>query len=173
MVKIPILHKATSTFFVLAFSLCLMLNFGCRDKCKRVDCVEGTCVDGTCECNEGYFGELCNQVLNANYNNAFALTENCTAGADLYDVTIQASSTNKSEIQITGLWEQSNSMVTAQIASDGYAFSISRQSIANNRDIVGNATVNNDFDEITLDYDIYVTSASQPFEQCSATLVKK
>lgn len=163
------LHKY---LFLLGF-LSMVAATGCRDKCKRVDCIEGTCVDGTCECNEGYFGALCNQTLNENYNGAFALTENCTAGADLYDVSIQPSPDNNLDILITGLWEQVNAVVRAQVGADGYSFVIQRKLIAINREITGDATVNEAFDEISLNYQIYETGASQPFEQCTAALVKK
>ena len=163
--------KAASILFMLLF-LMTSLGLGCGDKCKKVDCVEGTCVDGTCECNEGYFGELCTQALNSNYNNNFALTENCTSGSDLYDVSILASADNNVDIKLTGLWEQVSRTVVAQVGQDAYGFTIARQQFGT-KEIAGQATVDVLFEEIALSYQIFQTGASQPFEQCTAALVKK
>lgn len=35
---------------------------GCKDECKKVDCVNGACVEGNCLCNAGWTGTHCDQV---------------------------------------------------------------------------------------------------------------
>lgn len=159
-------------FAAILFALSLILASGCGNKCKKVSCVEGVCEDGKCNCNEGFTGELCNQTLNANYNNTFSVNENCLAGSDSYDVSIRAKAASNSEIEITGLWEQVNSIVVAKIGTDVHSFTIARQQLGT-KEVTGSATVDNNFENMTLEYEVYQVGNAQSFDQCTASLSKK
>jgi hypothetical protein len=101
----------------------------------------------------------------------FDLEEACTAGSDAYPVDIKRWGTSNLELAIVGLWEQQDSL-RATIHEDGTTFEILRQTIGG-QDILGNGQINVNGDEINLEYEVISTTASSPFDHCTATLKKQ
>jgi hypothetical protein len=166
-------HRPLSVISILLFTFMVALAFmGCRDKCKRTVCVNGTCVEGVCNCNTGYFKEDCNTVINAGYNGIWSLTEECLAGSDLYDVVIRPATGSLTELFVVGLWEQAGDTVSAAVSSSGKDITIERQAIGN-VEISAEGLANDNQDEITLTYEVYNPGQSQPFDVCTATLEKQ
>ena len=150
---------------------CVTLALGCnRNPCKRVECGPGTCVEGECQCPQGLEGASCGIVVLDKFLGGFDLEEACTAGSDAYPVDIKRWGTSNLELAIVGLWEQQDSL-RATIHEDGTTFEILRQTIGG-QDILGNGEINVNGDEINLEYEVISTTASSPFDHCTATLKK-
>lgn len=160
---------------ILLFFTCILLltpvGWGCRDKCKRTVCVNGTCMDGVCQCSTGYFHEDCNTIINVGYSGTWSLTEDCTAGTDLYTVGISPVAGSKTTLTLVGLWEQADDTVTAEVAANGMDITVTRQALGS-VEVAAEGQANHEQDEITLSYRIYGTGQSQPFDQCTAALQK-
>ena len=151
-----------------------MLFFGCRDKCKKLDCGEnGTCVEGTCVCEDGYEGGLCEETNNAKYNKTYSLTEVCNAGSDFYDVVMFPDPSNPSRLGISGLWERAADTVYADVALDGLSFAIEWQDLGNVQ-ISGTGTALDIFGiDLEVSYQIRYPGQSLPFDNCTADLSQK
>jgi len=150
----------------------LLLFFGCRDKCERLDCINGECIEGKCACEQGYEGGLCETASNEKFNGIYDLNENCTAGSDGYEVRLEPSSTEPMVFEIFGLWEQEDDAVTVQIAEDGTSFEAGIQML-NNKRVVISATSDAFANTINLDYEVYEPGQTAPFDICQATLERR
>lgn len=159
------------TFTILMVFAMLIAGVGCnRDKCKRVTCVQGTCIDGTCNCEAGYYGTECNDIINAGIDGNWSLEEQCTAGADGYDVLLAAPSTSMVQVQITGLWGRAVA-VAADLGADGTSIAVARQHLGN-VEIDATGTFNLARNAMNLQYNVYQIGATQAFDVCTATLTK-
>lgn len=48
----------------ILFSLLVIFFLACSDNpCEDVNCNNGVCIEGTCDCEEGFSGTNCNQIL--------------------------------------------------------------------------------------------------------------
>ena len=145
---------------------------GCkRDKCKRVVCVNGSCVDGTCNCTTGYYGAECNAVINEGLQGAWNLTEDCTAGADNYEVMVEIPGDEMVRIKMVGIWEQPDTLL-AVFDPNGTDLSIERTTLGN-KEVSAEGTISDDRREITLNYKVYNPGAATAFDVCVATLTKQ
>ncbi len=154
----------------LAVLLIMLTSFGCRDKCQRLECVNGSCVEGVCACSDGYEGGLCETPVSEKFDGTYAVDEDCTAGFDNYDLRIIPNASVPEQIRITGLWEK-NDTITGTIDATGVSFNIERQSLGNVQ-VTGSGTSDPFGNSIALDYQIYNTGAGSPFDVCSAELSK-
>lgn len=148
-------------FFVIA-------AFGCRDKCKRLECVNGSCVEGECACTSGFEGSLCESTVSEKFDASYTVDEDCTAGFDNYELTMVPNPGVPTEIRITGLWEK-NDTITGTIDDTGLIITIERQAL-DNVEVTATATSDDSGNTIELDYQIYNNGAGSPFDVCSATL---
>lgn len=164
-------HHRYIQLLALGLIISLFCSLSCkRDKCKRIDCLNGNCLDGVCNCAEGYFQDDCGSVINAGFDATWNLEETCTAGSDNYPVTVAAVANSKTQLQMSGLWEQS-AYVVVNIEANGLNLSVSRQPIGST-EVIAIGTINGARDEITLSYQVYNQGATQAFDVCSATLTK-
>lgn len=154
-----------------ALVLGLQLSSCNRDKCRRVVCINGACVDGTCNCTAGYYGPECNSIVNEGLEGTWELTEECTAGSDHYEVTIEVPSYNKVTIKLMGVWEQQDAL-EAGFAANGSDFSISRTPVGN-VEIDAYGVLDDTRTEITLNYNVYHPGAGSPYDVCVATLTQQ
>lgn len=46
-------------------------SFMCRDRCKKIICVNGDCVDGTCNCIKGFTGLKCDTLSQSFFIGSF------------------------------------------------------------------------------------------------------
>jgi hypothetical protein len=154
--------------------LLLMMTFafaGCRDKCKRITCVNGTCAEGICNCSTGYFHEDCAAVINAAFPGTWTNSEECTAGSDGYSISMLTAGSSKTDLQLVGIWELNADTVLASVDANGLDISIGRQSVGG-VEIAGEGLANADQDELTLTYRVYNLGQSNPFDVCTAVLSK-
>lgn len=154
----------------LALILILLTSFGCRDKCKRLDCVNGECVEGVCVCESGYEGGLCESLANEKFDAIYTVEEECTGGSDEYEITMTPNATEPSELKITGIWEK-NDTIIGVLDNTGLIIEIERQTL-DNVEVTATATSDAFGNTIQLDYQIYNTGAGSPFDNCSASLDK-
>ena len=147
---------------------------GCRDKCKRLDCgANGTCVEGACACATGYDGSQCENPVNFKFDNMYALEEDCSAGADYYDLDFIPDSENPSRMLIVGLWEKESDTLEAFVNDDGLTFNIPRQ-VVDNVDISGTGQALDIFAiDVQIDYEVFWAGQNVSFDRCSATLSQK
>jgi hypothetical protein len=153
----------------------MAMTFACmgcnRDKCKHVICVNGECIDGTCNCSTGYFGTDCNTVVNAGFAGGWAGTEECIAGSDEYQVSMAAEGSSLTNLTMVGFWGIEDDTVIAVVGDNGLDMTIARQRLRN-VDVEGEGLANDRQDEVNLTFRVYNLGQSQPFDQCTATLLK-
>lgn len=147
---------------------------GCTDDpCKDITCVNGECVDGDCVCPTGYEGTDCGTKVNAKFSGAYSHTETCTvSGSASYAITVAPKTNTTDEVNITGLWEEPQAIVTAQVDADGMGFTISRQALGTTGNEISssNGTITSDGKTITLSYTIY--NGSVTVETCTGSMTK-
>lgn len=158
-------------FIPIALGLFLVLGISsCRDRCKNLDCgTNGSCVEGECVCNSGYDGGLCEETVTEKFNRTYQLEESCTAGDDLYDVVMIPDADDPSLLYMIGVWEQDQDTLEARVEDDGTTISISRQPLGN---VEVSGTGSGDVFGISVDinYEVYFSGQSSPFDICSASL---
>lgn len=79
--------------FYLCFTILLFTACGDdpMDPCADVDCgANGVCVDGTCDCNEGYYGDLCESLLQDRFLGTWSGVD---CDGDPYSITVSAGET--------------------------------------------------------------------------------
>ena len=146
---------------------------GCSDPCKDVTCVNGECVEGDCVCDAGYEGTDCGTAINAKFSGSYSLTETCSvSGSASYAITVAPKSGTTDEINITGLWEEPQAIVTGQVDADGLGFTIERQTLGTTGNQIEstNGTINADGSTITLTYTVY--NGSVTVETCTGSMSK-
>lgn len=156
---------------LLLLSLCLLTlaSAGCkRDKCKRVTCVNGTCVDGICNCDAGYYGDECADIMNDGLAGTWSLEEACTAGSDAYTLQVSPVTGSLTQLNVIGLWEQQDTIV-ATVTGEGHTFEVSRQRLGN-VELSGGGTINDYRDELQMNYSVFAIGNGQAFDQCTATI---
>ncbi|HHG84642.1 MAG TPA: hypothetical protein ENJ82_07825 [Bacteroidetes bacterium] len=163
-------------FFLFSLAVLLSLGVmteGCkRDKCKKVVCVNGECVDGDCICQAGYGGSDCSAPLNANYAGTFSLTEQCTAGADAYDLFLEPVSGSLDQVRVAGLWGKPQDSVIVTVAKNGTDFSATRTGYAG-KELKVNGVMESDGQAGTVEFELFQVGANNPFDVCTATFEVK
>jgi hypothetical protein len=163
-------RKALQPKMAICLILIMTIAFaGCRDKCKRITCLNGTCVEGICNCSTGYFHEDCAAVINAAFPGTWVNTEECTAGSDGYSIAMTAAGDSKTDLHIVGLWELNSDSVLATVGANGLDISINRQAVGG-VEIDGEGLANADQNEVNLTYRVYNIGQSSPFDVCTAVL---
>lgn len=143
------------------------------DPCYGVNCVNGTCVNGNCNCDPGYEGEGCDKPFNARYLGAYMAAETCSSsGANTYSVLVTPKSGTVLEAQITGLWGQTQGVVTATILdSNSSSFMIPRQTLYGTYEIESaTGSITPDGAEITISYTVFQNGNT--VETCTVQLNK-
>lgn len=165
--------KRNLNFLASAIAMLLLATafMGCRDKCKRVTCVNGTCVDGTCNCDSGYFQEDCGSVINVGFVGTWTSTEACTAGSDGGSVAVAASGASKTEVSLVGLWDFVDDTIRATVGPNGLDVSIARQAVGT-VEVAGEGLANAAQDELNLTYRVYNAGQTVAFDVCTAALTK-
>jgi hypothetical protein len=150
-----------------------MFVVGCSDPCKDVTCVNGECVEGDCVCDAGYEGVDCGTALNAKFSGSYSNTETCsTSGSATYAVTFAPKSGTQDEVNITGLWEEPQAIVTGHVEANGTSFHIEKGALGTSGfDIEATSgSITTDGNTITLSYTIY--SGTTVVETCTASITK-
>lgn len=166
------IHISALLLFV-AFSVSFLCS--CNDPCKDIVCVNGACSDGECVCSSGYSGANCSTAINSRFSGVFLLSESCLIAGNVtpYNVTLAPKTTGPSDFTILGLWQASQNLVTATIASNGTSFTIERQAIMTGYDIEASVgTISSDGNTVNLTYSIYQTGQTTQEDQCTATMQK-
>lgn len=150
---------------------------GCTDPCKDVVCNNGECVEGECVCDAGYEGVDCATAFNAKFSGTYTNSEVCDSTPDVtYNVTIAPSSAEPARANITGLYEEPATSVSAVIGDDGVTFTIPSTNIGTTSygriETVGNATSNADGSQITITYK-YTNNTTGFTENCTGTLTRQ
>jgi hypothetical protein len=150
-----------------------MFVTGCADQCKDVACVNGECTEGDCICTVGYEGLDCSVALNAKFAGSYSNSESCSvSGTATYAVTFAPKTGTQDEINITGLWESPQAIVTGHVEANGLDFHIERTVLGTtNRDIEATSgTISANGSTITLTYTIY--NGTSVVETCTASFSK-
>jgi hypothetical protein len=149
-----------------------MFLTGCADECKDVICTNGECVAGDCVCDAGYEGLDCSVALNAKFSGTYGLTETCQpSGQATYSITVAPKSGSQTLVNFTGLWEEAQAIVSAEVAENGTSFTIASQPLGTRPETIsGSGTITADGGTITLNYTIALAGAT--VDVCSGSLTK-
>ena len=69
---------------LVVFCISFLIISSCKDKCKDVNCDNGTCVEGTCNCSEGYEGNDCGTESRSKFIGSYVVngTETCSVSGN-------------------------------------------------------------------------------------------
>ncbi|MFN8394054.1 MAG: hypothetical protein U0176_05205 [Bacteroidia bacterium] len=73
------MREKNSLWFLL-LAMLVFVGMGCKNECKKVDCVNGACVEGNCLCNAGWVGVHCDEVdqcYRRSCNNGYCADGSC------------------------------------------------------------------------------------------------
>jgi len=87
----------------LSFMILFLSVFSCADPCEDVSCGDnGTCNEGTCECDEGAFGDNCEDLYRDDFLGDWLIVDSaCDVGNSNFFTYTFAEGNQINEIEIT------------------------------------------------------------------------